>query len=156
MHSRHDCLLVVFWRFFQILKKITNDLHFQSLDPPQYVLWYHNGKIINYERVSRVSVQTDPGECKKIDHQELMADKTLCLQDPKPTVVSLSAMLSRKTLEITLVQLQIRIPRRLMSLSPQVLDWKGAFSLSIEGEASITMIWSLARTQTSSPFVGVA
>merc|ERR1711997_523464 len=32
-----------------------------SLDPPQYVFWYHNGKIINYERVSRVSVQTDPG-----------------------------------------------------------------------------------------------
>ena len=34
----------------------------QSLEPPQYVFWYHNGILINYERVSRVSVQTDPGK----------------------------------------------------------------------------------------------
>ena len=34
---------------------------FQSLDPPQYVYWHHNNKIINYERMNRVSVQTDPG-----------------------------------------------------------------------------------------------
>lgn len=34
---------------------------FQSLDPPQYVFWHHNNKIINYERMNRVSVQTDPG-----------------------------------------------------------------------------------------------
>ena len=39
-----------------------NLVSLQSLDPPQYVFWYHNGKIINYERVSRVSVQTDPGK----------------------------------------------------------------------------------------------
>ena len=34
----------------------------QSLDPPQYVFWYHNGKLINYDRVSRISIKTDPGE----------------------------------------------------------------------------------------------
>ena len=35
---------------------------FQSLDPPQYVFWYHDGKLINYDRVSRISIKTDPGE----------------------------------------------------------------------------------------------
>ena len=34
----------------------------QSLDPPQYVFWYHDGKLINYDRVSRISIKTDPGE----------------------------------------------------------------------------------------------
>ena len=46
---------------FQWQNCILFSLSLQSLDPPQYVFWYHNGKIINYERVSRVSVQTDPG-----------------------------------------------------------------------------------------------
>ena len=38
-----------------------SSLFLQSLEPPQYVFWHHNGVIINYDRVSRVSVQTDPG-----------------------------------------------------------------------------------------------
>ena len=38
----------------------------QSLDPPQYVFWYHDGKLINYDRVSRISIKTDPGECNEL------------------------------------------------------------------------------------------
>lgn len=38
-----------------------------SLDPPQYVFWYHNGNLINYDRVSRISIKTDPGETKEIN-----------------------------------------------------------------------------------------
>ncbi|XP_040563955.1 limbic system-associated membrane protein isoform X2 [Lepeophtheirus salmonis] len=34
-----------------------------SLEPPQFVIWYHNGKLINYDTSrSKISVTTDPGQ----------------------------------------------------------------------------------------------
>ncbi len=33
-----------------------------GLEPPNYVFWYRDGKLINYERSTRISIKTDPGE----------------------------------------------------------------------------------------------
>lgn len=37
-------------------------LYLQSPQPPQYVFWYHNDRMINYDNVrGGITVQTEPG-----------------------------------------------------------------------------------------------
>jgi hypothetical protein len=42
----------------------TNDAPRQTLEPPQYVYWYHNDKIINYD-TKRTRVSFDLGRKKE-------------------------------------------------------------------------------------------
>lgn len=35
--------------------------HWQSPVPPQYVFWYHNSRMINYDAARGVTVVTEPG-----------------------------------------------------------------------------------------------
>ena len=41
----------------------------QTLEPPQYVYWYHNDKIINYD-TKRTRVSFDLGESKQIPEKK--------------------------------------------------------------------------------------
>lgn len=34
---------------------------FQSPTPPQYVFWYHNARMVNYDAARGVTVRTEPG-----------------------------------------------------------------------------------------------
>lgn len=55
---------------------IVTPIIFQSPTPPQYVFWYHNNHMINYDTRGSVSIQTDPGpaQSRLIIHQAVESD----------------------------------------------------------------------------------
>ncbi|XP_043279945.1 hemicentin-2 [Venturia canescens] len=82
----------------------------KSPTPPQYVFWYHNNRMINYDTRGSVSIQTDPGpaQSRLIIHQAVESDTgnyTCSASNTKPASIyvfvtegdKMAAILRRKT-----------------------------------------------------------
>lgn len=58
----HTYFMCQYSGIIRIVEFNTNSYYiFQSPVPPQYVFWYHNARMINYDASRGVSVVTEPG-----------------------------------------------------------------------------------------------
>ncbi|XP_059078709.1 lachesin-like isoform X1 [Tigriopus californicus] len=78
-----------------------------SMDPPQYVFWYHNDQLINYDRVSRISIKTDPGpktHTRLIINDVIKEDSgnyTCTAPNTKPSTIDVYVSPGDKTLSLS-------------------------------------------------------